>query len=45
VYRVLFHVIEPEEGETEGVVRVLRVLHAAQALEPADLSEQEEDEP
>ena len=45
VYRVLFHVIEPAEGETQGVVRVLRILHAAQVLEPADLSEREEEEP
>ncbi len=29
VYRVLFHIIEPQENETEGIVRVLRVRHAA----------------
>ncbi|HTE17794.1 MAG TPA: type II toxin-antitoxin system RelE/ParE family toxin [Armatimonadota bacterium] len=27
-YRILFHVVEPEEGE-EGVVRVLHVAHGA----------------
>ena len=29
-YRILFHVIEPQEPETEGLVRILHVLHGAQ---------------
>lgn len=40
-YRILFHVIELAEEETEGVVRVMRVLHSAQML---DSGEQIEDD-
>ena len=29
IFRILFHIIEPLEGEIEGIVRVLRVRHAA----------------
>ena len=32
-HRLLFHVIEPAEDETYGVVRILHVLHGAQSLE------------
>jgi len=28
-YRVLFTVIEPAPGESEGIIRVLRILHGA----------------
>ena len=28
-YRILFHVIEPVEGEDEGTVRVLHIWHGA----------------
>ncbi len=30
VYRVLFHIVEPEEGESPGIVRILHVYHGAQ---------------
>lgn len=33
-YRVLFHVIEPAEGEAEGIVRVLHLYHGAKRTEP-----------
>ena len=29
VYRLLFYIIEPQEGESEGVVRILHVWHGA----------------
>lgn len=29
VYRLLFHIIEPQEDESEGVVRILHVRHGA----------------
>ena len=32
-YRILFHVIEPSESETEGSVRVIRVIHGSRATE------------
>jgi len=35
-YRILFHVVEPAEGETEGSVRVIRVIHGARATEPEE---------
>lgn len=35
-YRILFHVVEPGEEETQGYVRVMRVLHGAQMLESED---------
>jgi len=28
-YRLLFHIIEPQEDETEGIVRILHVWHGA----------------
>lgn len=28
-YRVLYRVVEPEPGELEGTVRILRILHGA----------------
>ncbi len=39
-YRLLFHVVEPDEDETEGYVRVMRVLHGAQSLEPEDKNDE-----
>ena len=33
-YRLLFHVIEPAEDETEGVVRILHVWHGAKGPLP-----------
>lgn len=30
VYRILFHIVEPAENESQGVVRVLHVRHGAQ---------------
>lgn len=35
-YRILFHVVEPGEGETEGSVRVIRVIHGSRAPEQED---------
>ena len=31
-YRVLYVVIEPAQGEAEGAIRVLRILHGSQVL-------------
>jgi plasmid stabilization system protein ParE len=38
VYKVLYHVIEPLEDETEGIVRILRIRHAA--MHPLNQSEE-----
>ena len=35
-HRILFHVIEPGEGETEGSVRVIRIIHGSRAPEQAE---------
>ena len=39
-YRILFYVIEPPDEESEGSVRILRVLHGAQLLDSSDQDEQ-----
>ena len=33
-YRVLFHVIEPDETETQGQVSILRVRHGSESDDP-----------
>jgi plasmid stabilization system protein ParE len=43
-YRVLFTVIGPVEGESEGVIRVLRVLHGARQTNTTVETEQTEAE-
>lgn len=42
-YRILFTVVEPPEGEDEGILRVLRILHGARPLAGEKPGEQEED--
>ena len=42
-YRILFTIVEPPEGEDEGVLRVLRILHGARLLVGEKPGEQEED--
>lgn len=38
-YRVLFTILPPAPGETESLIRVLRVLHGAQSLGAGDAEE------
>ncbi len=35
-YRILFHVVEPYEGENEGRVRIMRVIHGSRTLDLED---------
>ena len=41
-YRIIFHIIEPEGDDSEGVVRVLRIRHAA--MRPLGQAKPSEDE-
>lgn len=43
-YRVLFTIITPAQGEGEGVIRVLRVLHGARQTEGPNGTEQDDGE-
>lgn len=36
VYRLLYHIIEPDQPGELGMVRILRVLHGAQQTRPSE---------